>query len=78
MIGLVTSPIESALGHQRPFIAILAQRLLPGVNQPFAQENLAADSRMSAFIESGRSDRQKLGEIRVCFRPQADIREDLE
>jgi len=28
-------------------------------------------SRMSAFPESGRSDRQKLGEIRVRFRPEA-------
>jgi len=28
---------------------------------------------MSAFPESGRSDRQKLGEIRVRFRPQADM-----
>ena len=29
-------------------------------------------SLMSAFPESGRSDRQKLGEIRVRFRPEAD------
>jgi hypothetical protein len=28
---------------------------------------------MSAFPESGRSDRQKLGEIRVRFRPEAAI-----
>ncbi len=30
-------------------------------------------SLMSAFPESGRSDRQRLGEIRVRFRPEADI-----
>jgi hypothetical protein len=35
---------------------------------PFA--NLSV---MSAFPESGRSDRQKLGEIRVRFRPRADV-----
>jgi len=29
---------------------------------------------MSAFPESGRSDRQKLGEIRVRLRPEADVR----
>jgi len=28
---------------------------------------------MSAFLESGRSDRQKLGEIKVRFRPEADL-----
>ena len=28
---------------------------------------------MSAFPESGRSDRKKLGEIKVRFRPQAVI-----
>jgi hypothetical protein len=28
---------------------------------------------MSAFPESGRSDWQKLGEIKVRFRPQADV-----
>ena len=32
-----------------------------------------ANSRTSAFPESGRSDRQKLGEIRVRFRPTAVI-----
>ncbi len=26
----------SALGHQRPFRPIIAQRLLPGANQPFS------------------------------------------
>jgi hypothetical protein len=31
-------------------------------------------SLMSAFPESGHSDRQKLGEIRVRFRPEADLR----
>jgi len=30
-------------------------------------------SLMSAFPESGRSDRQKLGDIRVRFRPGADV-----
>ncbi len=29
---------------------------------------------MSPFPESGRSDRRKFGEIRVRFRPEADIR----
>ena len=33
---------------------------------------------MSAFPKSGRSDRAKLGEIRVRFRPQADISEASE
>ncbi len=28
---------------------------------------------MSAFLQSGRSDQQKLGEIKVRFRPRADI-----
>ena len=28
---------------------------------------------MSAFLHSGRSDRQKLGEIKVRFRPEADF-----
>jgi len=32
---------------------------------------------MSAFPESGRSDRKKLGEIKVRFRPKAVVRDDL-
>jgi len=37
--------------------------------------NYASESMlMSAFPESGRSDRQKLSEIDVRFRPEADAR----
>ena len=31
---------------------------------------------MSAFPESGRSDHQKLSEIKVCFRPRADLHDE--
>ncbi len=33
---------------------------------------------MSAFLQSGRSERQNLREIRVRFRPEADLRDGQE
>jgi hypothetical protein len=36
-------------------------------------DSAAANSLMSAFLQSGRSDHQKLSEIKVRFRPEADI-----
>ena len=43
---------------------------------PAARLEQAVVELMSAFPESGRSDRQKFGEIKVRFRPGAAVRDD--
>ncbi len=63
----------AALGHKRSFIAILQERPLPGVKRPYGDRILHTFKLMSAFLQSGRSERQNLPEIRVRFRPEADI-----
>ncbi len=44
-----------------------------GVKWTFSDSISGVSGLMSAFLQSGRSDRQKLGEIRVRFRPIAVV-----
>jgi len=51
----------------------MVRRQVANVRLGSLADPLTNISLMSAFPESGRSDRQKLGEIRVRFRPEADL-----
>ncbi len=76
----------AALGHKRPLSAILAQCPLPGVKRPFGPidiwhhfERCGNSSVMSAFPESGHSDKLETAEMKGRFRPGADTQmADLE
>ncbi len=46
---------------------------LPRVKRTFGDRILQTFKLMSAFLQSGRAERQNLREIRVRFRPQADV-----
>jgi hypothetical protein len=51
----------AGMGHQRPFTAILAQRLLSGVKRTLSNPISRLPGEMSAFSESGRSEHCKSG-----------------
>ncbi len=69
----------SALGHKRPVRPILPERLLSKVNRTFQIgqffETVGAISRMSAFLNSGRSEDGIWSISRGRFRPEADDHE---
>ena len=65
----------SALGHKQTFPPILPECLLPGVKPSLRNDSSEDPRRMSAFIQSGRSDHLKLMSLRGRVGPQAAARQ---
>ncbi len=72
---LINEALEAEANCQRPERVVSGRSELYHPNGRFGSLAAPLDdvSLMSAFLQSGRSDRQKLGQIRVRFRPEAAV-----